>query len=109
MLPGLQIGYWQAAILLNEEIWRQENGDAVVAGSFTEDQAATALSARRLCPIPSGRLMNCLKQPLRFDKINGGDVTKHEIISSERQYISDILYDYGMISSGLYNSTLMGL
>lgn len=61
-----------------------------MAGSFTEDQAATAPSARRLRPIPSGWLMNCLKQPLRrFAKINGGAVTKHEIISSERQYISD--------------------
>lgn len=60
-----------------------------MAGSFTEDQAATAPSARRLRPIPSGQLMNCLKQPLRFAKINGGAVTKHEIISSERQYISD--------------------
>lgn len=47
MLSGLQIGSWQAAILLNEEIWRQENGDAAVAGSFTEDQAAMAPSARR--------------------------------------------------------------
>lgn len=58
MLPGLQIGSWQATILLNEEIWRQENGDAVVAGSFTEDQAGTAPSAQRPPPLapshPSG-------------------------------------------------------
>lgn len=90
MLPGLQIGSWQATILLNEEIWRQENGDAVVAGSFTEDQAATAPSQ----PIPSKRLMNCLKQPLCFAKINGGAVTKHKIISSEGRYISDALRFY---------------
>lgn len=92
MLPGLQIGSWQAPILLNEEIWRQENGDAVVAGSFTEDQAATAPSARRSPaprPIPSKRLMNCLKQPLCFAKINGGAVTKHKIISSEMHHVSD--------------------
>lgn len=37
-------------------------------------------------PAPSRRLMNCLKHPLCFAKINSGAATKHEIISSERHY-----------------------
>ncbi len=65
--------------------WRCSSGWQLHGRSSRHGSLCSMSPAPR--PIPSKRLMNCLKRLLCFAKINGGAVTKHKIISSHLRCI----------------------